>query len=898
MQINSIPLFMMASICFYVCLYYLVMFLRRPKEKINLIFSITCLLIGSYDFFSAGLYNAPNIIEGMFWQRLQLTNAGFLGIPIMWFTYFITGFRFKKTIIILSLVFAISSISGLFIHNDLTLSLDYPSIKNITIGNIHIVYNEVNIGLFYQLQFFFASAVFLFLMIVLTQSFIKGDKKLLPIIFSMGIYFAAIINDTLVASTVYSFIYISEYAFMTIIISMAYVLLHQFIDLHHEIETLNVSLENKIKKRTSDLEKANEQLKSLDIMKNDFIANITHDFRSPLTVVLNMSEIALNYDQPKEELIKGFDLIYKSGMRLKHSIDRLLDLAKMDAQGVKLFVTPIKLKDFIQEISNYYKSATSKMGIRFHYISPEKEIENFYSDKGKLEQILNNIISNSMKFTDPELGEITILLEDLNDAVRITVSDNGIGIEQDRLKSIFNRFEHSNRGLRNTRHKGTGIGLSFSKQLTNYIQGEIRAESNGQDKGSSFILEMKKGNKHFKETDFNQDHYYESFREGIKKVLSLEADEHSEKSGYTLYFSDYHDDEINYDIKKSVILVVDDDSSIRKIIYQYLSLSGYQNIIMATDGKYALEAANKIIPDLIISDYNMPNMDGEALQTEISKIPHFSQTPFIFLSAIADKNIILQRKQAGAIEYLTKPIDRKEFLIAVESNLNKFMNFKKTLSQSYYDDLTQLFNKRQFFNLLRDEILKKGSSDLSLIFFDIDHFKKFNDTYGHQFGDEILRMTGMSIKKTIRSSDIPARYGGEEFVILLPNTSTAGALAACKKLQNSIILQTVENDADEGMHITASFGIANQMENQSYILSELGIDDIIKISEAGVVERFIELFLKMSDQAMYNAKKTTCLSCGFSSEKDEVFENAEICPNCKGNNLDRGRDRIMIYRGQ
>jgi signal transduction histidine kinase len=252
----------------------------------------------------------------------------------------------------------------------------------------------------------------------------------------------------------------------------------------------------------NDLNQTNEKLYRLDSLKNDFIANITHDFRSPLTAILGITELNMRKKpSPWDEARDAFQIIFTASYKLLDTIDRLLDIAKMDAGGLKLAVRKEDPVYFISTIISYHTALVRNTGIFIEGILPDYEIDDFYTDKNKLEEILNNILANATKFVDKQTGRISVTCRDLPGFIEITISDNGVGIEEADIEKIFNRFEQGESGRSVTR-RGSGIGLAFSKQLTESLKGTIRAESEGKGKGSSFILTFPKGKNHFKDQDF------------------------------------------------------------------------------------------------------------------------------------------------------------------------------------------------------------------------------------------------------------------------------------------------------------------------------------------------------------------------------------------------------------
>lgn len=659
--------------------------------------------------------------------------------------------------------------------------------------------------------------------------------------------------------------------------------------LHNHLSGMlkNYSIFHESKQAQLDLKDMNEKLQGLDKLKNDFIANITHDFRSPLTVVLNLADLALKAGRQtglsQEENMEYFRLIYQSGLKQKGTIDRLLDLAKMDAQGITLQISRVDIQRFLLDITNYFSSATANIGIKVHFVNPDHKVENIYTDQGKLEEIVTNIISNAVKYVPVDTGEIRILLEDDKDKIRIGVQDNGTGIEKDKLAMIFNRFEQAEANGRRTRIKGTGIGLAFAKQLTEYLHGKIWAESEGVGYGAKFVIELKKGKDHFSPDHFIAELSQPEQKPEWKSIFEMELQSKNRQRGVFEHITGGERTEIK-DPQQATILVVDDDPTVRKVIYEYLILAGYKNIVLATDGIYGLEAVKKYRPDIIISDYHMPEMNGAEFHEKVIGMESYANIPFIFLSAITDKNVIIQRKSAGAIDYLNKPIEEKEFLAAVQTNIKRYLQYKETINQANIDSLSGLCNKREFFHQFQKILNGKGFHDCSLIFMDVDHFKLFNDTYGHEAGDEVIRQLGRVLLSVFRASDIAARYGGEEFIILLPETNQQGAVIAAKKLQN-LILQSKISHQGKDLGVTASLGVLHYLSAKE----ELDRTMPFEVSEA-----YMSLLVQCADKALYRAKTTVCLNCGFKSVNAELFENG-VCSKCGSGNVEKGRNRIVLY---
>ncbi|MBN1646717.1 MAG: response regulator [Spirochaetales bacterium] len=456
--------------------------------------------------------------------------------------------------------------------------------------------------------------------------------------------------------------------------------LRQFTEIRKHSETLEEKVVERIEslnRAMKELETAYTQLKGIDQIKNDFIMNITHDFRSPLTVINNLAELSLMDGEGLDpDIRENFELIQTSGIQLKKYIDQLLELSRIDARGIKLNVDAIELNSFIRKLSAFYSSSVSGSNISIDCVVPEQEIC-IHSDAAKLEDILHNIVSNAVKFVHNDRGQIRITLSESDDKVLVSVRDNGAGIEKKHLKLIFNRFEKIESGGV-AKQRSTGIGLAYAIQLAGLLQGKIWAESDGIGKGAEFFLELPKGSEYFVRElmDFSR-REIEVNRE-IEKILRYDIlRKENENKEQKIILIDQRNSENEYDSKKGVILIVEDDIHIRKIIHEYLLHEGYMNYLLASNGREAVELFDEYSPDLVISDLNMPVMGGDELYDILEKKNRAVIIPFIFLSAVGDQNSSVRQRQKGAHACLKKPIDRRELLAAVSTSLGSCFKNKQ-----------------------------------------------------------------------------------------------------------------------------------------------------------------------------------------------------------------------------
>ncbi len=273
---------------------------------------------------------------------------------------------------------------------------------------------------------------------------------------------------------------------------------------------------------------------------------------------------------------------------------------------------------------------------------------------------------------------------------------------------------------------------------------------------------------------------------------------------------------------KAKILVVDDDGSIRRVIRMDLEKAGYI-VYTAYNGIEGLEMVKEVEPDLIISDIEMPKMDGvefyEKLRAEDTSIP------FIFLTGSSDEERKISVLKLGVDGYLTKPFSKKELIVRVESLLEKA---KKITQNIYVDALTKVYN-RKFINEKLPAKIEKAIdtfTPLSVAMCDIDHFKKINDVYGHQAGDMVLSFLGNFLKTHVRGNDIVARYGGEEFLILLEGIGKKDAYNVMERLREALSKEEIDIDNGRKIKITISIGISSFPDDGSTLKELIEASDI------------------------------------------------------------------------
>ncbi len=256
------------------------------------------------------------------------------------------------------------------------------------------------------------------------------------------------------------------------------------------------------------------------------------------------------------------------------------------------------------------------------------------------------------------------------------------------------------------------------------------------------------------------------------------------------------------------IMIVDDTKDNINILRQFLAKFGFKTTV-AFNGEMALDLIPKLKPDLILLDIMMPGIDGYEVCIRLKKDAELKNIPVIFITARGDTKDVVEGFEAGAIDFIMKPFRLEEVYARVKTHLTLSAALKKLTLDNETDPLTGLFNRRAFLEKIENEAIrfKRNQKPFSILFGDIDLFKKINDTYGHSAGDAILVNISSILNTEKREIDQVARWGGEEFLVLLPETNLKGAVLSGNKIRKSISAKPVIHEGQE-IHVTMSFGVS------------------------------------------------------------------------------------------
>jgi signal transduction histidine kinase/serine phosphatase RsbU (regulator of sigma subunit) len=430
-----------------------------------------------------------------------------------------------------------------------------------------------------------------------------------------------------------------------------------------QIEELNFSLEKKVDERTAQLQEANQKLHELDRLKSNFFANISHELRTPLTLLLSPVESVLQGDYGEKVERIFFENLHRNGIRLLKLINNLLDFSKIEAGRMNMKIHEMDIIAFLKNYVISIHSAAESKGIEMRFASLHDSVSLFI-DQEKMDKIIMNLFSNSLKFTEKG-GFIKINITDDAKYCYIVFEDSGVGIPSDKIDLVFDRFSQVDSGS-TRKYEGTGIGLSLVKEFVVLHGGEVSVTSRFIDDfpashGTCFVMTIPKGKDHFAD---NENIYF-------VKSSELEASASDHRFFGMREMAEFKEGSDNIDAPEqkkaesgNTILVVEDNPDLRNFL-KFL-LSEHYNVHLAVNGGDGLNKARELKPDLIISDVMMPVMNGYEMTKKIKEDKDLKRIPVIMLTAKAELAEKIEGLENGADDYLTKPFSSKELFARIK----------------------------------------------------------------------------------------------------------------------------------------------------------------------------------------------------------------------------------------
>lgn len=413
--------------------------------------------------------------------------------------------------------------------------------------------------------------------------------------------------------------------------------------IYYLIKTNNYQLKLKNNLEIARIDKEKEV--ELTEAKLTFFTNISHEFRTPLTLIITPLKELLDDDSLPPKVVKNLSYIDRNTNRLLNLINQLLDFRKADRGLLKLDVSHGNFVRFSREVHLYFKEAAKAKNIQYKFKAKQDEIT-FPFDRNKMEIVLCNLLSNALKYTKPG-DKIGMKISSDNNYCIISIKDSGIGMKDEDLEKIFDRFFQIKSG--STAHLiGSGIGLSFSKRIVELHHGSISVKSKP-NVGTEFIVKL----------SMNPQLYEGIINENFVTTDNMKAYESLEIESPI--------DNLNINAKEHSVLIIDDNVEI--LSYLKGILSDNYNIVEATNGDEGFEIASTEIPDLILSDVMMPGKDGITLCKELKSQIITSHIPIILLTARTSTVFEIEGLKTGADDYVTKPFNAKVIKARIASLL-------------------------------------------------------------------------------------------------------------------------------------------------------------------------------------------------------------------------------------
>jgi PAS domain S-box-containing protein len=401
-----------------------------------------------------------------------------------------------------------------------------------------------------------------------------------------------------------------------------------------------------------------EELAELDRAKTAFFSNISHEFRTPLTLIMGpLDELRARVGPTDERTGEELEVIHRNGLRLGKLVNTLLDVSRLEAGRMQARFEPVDLAEVTAELAGVFRSAIDKAGLRLDVVCPPLG-DPVYLDRSLWEKVVFNLLSNALKFTFE--GAITVTMRADGDQAAVTVADTGIGVPEAELPRLFQRF-HRIENVRARSTEGSGIGLALAQEIVDLHGGTITARS-VEGEGTAFTIRLPFGSAH------------------LPAESLIPAGGHTAAPDAAAYVhealrwlpstpdADRRSQALSAPTAPTRVLVADDNADMREYLTRLLSDAGYQ-VDAVTDGQEALEAARATAFDLVVSDVMMPRLGGLELVAALRDDPRTASMPALLLSARAGQEASIEGLRAGADDYLIKPFAAAELLARVRANV-------------------------------------------------------------------------------------------------------------------------------------------------------------------------------------------------------------------------------------
>lgn len=485
-------------------------------------------------------------------------------------------------------------------------------------------------------------------------------------------------------------------------------------------------LKQKRAKLLAEMEHAEaEKLRHLDKIKNSFFANISHEFRTPLTLMLGPLKQMEQGNLDESSSKKYLKMMRHNGERLLHLINQMLDLSKLESGKMELQVSKTDITGLLKAAVYSFNSMAEQKQVNYHTHFPEHEIIGWI-DKDKFQKIVSNLLSNAFKFTT-ENGSVSVAIENGDKRIRITVQDSGTGIPKEQLDKVFDRF-YQVEGTEG----GTGIGLSLVKELIQLHKGQISVSSDW-GKGASFRLSIPVAR------EFYSDEEIKMTAEVSATISSIPSVTNS---------ANEPGDAIT-DSSMPTVLIVEDNADLQQFISDILKREF--NTAVAGTGKEGIEKALLLIPDLIVTDVMMPVMDGVAMTNEVKQNEKTSHIPVIMLTAKATAESKIEGLKTGADDYLVKPFDGDELIARIQNLIEQRKKLRELFSKKIISITPDKVEVQSHENIFLEKVRSCITENLDNEFFSVVELANAVNMSRSQLHRKLKALTGEAPNELVRN---------------------------------------------------------------------------------------------------------------------------------------------------
>lgn len=505
----------------------------------------------------------------------------------------------------------------------------------------------------------------------------------------------------------------------------------------------------------------NTDLQRLDQVKDEFLANTSHELRTPLNGIIGIAESLIEGATgalPKETC-NNLSMIVLSGRRLANLVNNILDFAKLKHKNIHLQIKAVDIHEMIDTVFTLHRPLATKKNLELIH-SIAMNLPFVLADENRLQQILHNLVSNAIKFTEHGHVKISVELiaskeDDKKTYFGVTVSDTGVGISADKLDRIFESFEQAD-GSAAREHGGTGLGLAVTKKLVELHGGEIFVHSTV-NQGSQFFFTLP-----LSQGEQNSSNFSSSKEESLpnKAIIPITSTR-----------------------KGAEIFIIDDEITSLQTLVNHLSQSHY-TITQATGGTEALSMINRgYHPDLILLDVTMPDLSGYEVCRQLRKIFPANELPILMLTSKDQTPDLVEGFNSGANDYLTKPVSKHELIVRIKMNL-ELAKLNMAYGRFVPRQFLQFFDKQSIVDIKLGDQIKR---DMSILFSDIHSFTLLSETMTSEENFKFINTYLSRIEPIILEHDgFIDKYLGEAILVLFSgyaDQAVKAAIAILRRLE-------------------------------------------------------------------------------------------------------------------